>query len=474
MFLKKILSIKDTLAFRLTGWYAGIFTLSALLAFLAFYVLTASVISEDRDEDLIGDLKEFSAILSDVGMTGIKREMSLEVVSEGVDQIFLRLFTTDGEVLASTDMFPWPGVVFDSKAMTEQLKNGVRYVLSTQLFPDGDRQARIITGMVGPDLILQIGESVEEDEEFLEIFQNIFIPIMGIVILIAAATGWFIAGRALTGIDEVAQTASRIIKGDYTHRVSIKNRGLEIETLAKTFNSMLDRINAVFRQMKDTNDNIAHDLRTPLSRIGGAAEMALTTRITDEENKAAAAGIVEECDRLLGMINTMLDIAEAEAGVADMKWHTVDLAELLFSACELFEPLANKNTVKMEVKSAPGCLIRGESRMLQRMISNLLDNALKYTPSGGTVSISAAPENNRIFIIIEDSGTGVSEKDLPYIFNRFYRCDQSRTLPGSGLGLSLVKAIVVSHSGTIDVESTPEKGSRFTVSFSRASIIGKT
>ena len=112
--------------------------------------------------------------------------------------------------------------------------------------------------------------------------------------------------------------------------------------------------------------------------------------------------------------------------------------------------------------------------MLQRMISNLLDNALKYTPSGGTVSISAAPENNRIFIIIEDSGTGVSEKDLPYIFNRFYRCDQSRTLPGSGLGLSLVKAIVVSHSGTIDVESTPEKGSRFTVSFSRASIIGKT
>ncbi len=467
MSLKKICRVKDTLVFRLTGWYAGIFTLSTLMAFLAFYVLMASVITEKRDEDLIGDLKEFSAILSDAGMDGIEKEMALEAASDGVDQIFLRLLTISGEELASTDMSPWKGVVFDATAMEKQLRNGVNHVLRTQKFSESNRQARIITGMVGPDLIIQIGESLEEDEEFLGIFRNIFIPIMGIVIFVAAATGWFIAGRALTGIDEVTQTASRIIKGDYTHRVSIKNRGREIEHLATTFNSMLDCINEVFRQMKETNDNIAHDLRTPLSRIRGAAEMTLTTRITDDENKAAAAGIVEECDRLLGMINTMLDIAEAEAGVADMKWQTVDLTELLFSACELFEPLAEKNAVKIETRFTTGCLARGEPRMLQRMVSNLLDNALKYTSPGGTVSISVFPEGKFIFIIISDTGTGISEKDLPHIFKRFYRCDQSRTLPGSGLGLSLVRAIVISHAGSIDVKSTLGRGSTFTVSFPR-------
>jgi heavy metal sensor kinase len=463
MSLKKMLNFKNTLAFRLTAWYAGIFTLSTFLVFLLFYMVIASILQKNRDEDLMVNFKEYSTILSVHGMDSIEKEMAIEASSKGDEKIFLRIFSLKGDIIASTDMSQWPNVPFEKHPFESRLKSGDQHFLTTQTLPQNGHKARIITGVIGSDFILQIGESLEEDDEFLEILRNIFIPIMGLITIVASIAGWFIARRALTGIDDVTETASSIIKGDYIPRVSLKNRGLEIENLAKTFNTMLDRINAVFKEMKATNDNIAHDLRTPLSRIRGAAEMVLTTNISDDENKTAAAGIVEECDRLLSIINTMLDIAEAEAGVAEMTFQTVDLGELLLKACELFEPLVEKDSVRIEKKLSPGCIVLGEPRMLQRMISNLFDNALKYTPKGGSVSISAFPDGNHISMTVSDTGTGIPENDLPFIFKRFFRCDQSRSLPGSGLGLSLVRAIVISHHGDINVSSTFGKGSTFAI-----------
>jgi len=465
MFLKKILRLPGTLAFRLTLWYGGIFTISALLAFSALYLVISSVIQERRDEDLLEDVEEFSTLLDTQGLDAVKAEMAWEATSDGAENIFLRLLSTEGRELESTDMSLWRNIGPSTHAL-EKLKKGANHVLETLTLPEHEHRVRMVYGIIGPDTILQIGEPLEEDEEFLAIFREVFLPIMAIMTIAAALMGWFMARRAMAGVEEVTQTAVEISKGAFDRRVPLKVRGDEIERLATTFNYMLDRISVLITEMREMTDNIAHDLRSPVARMRAASEMALTASSVDE-HKTIAAGIIEECDRLLGMINTMLDIAEAESGAGDLVLEEVDMASMIRQACELFQPIAENNSVTMTTQLPGGCVFHGEPRKLQRMVANLLDNALKYTPPGGTVTVSVNADDGQIAISVTDTGVGISEKDLPHIFKRFYTCNKSHPQHGTGLGLSLVKAIAHSHSGHVHATSRPGKGSTFTVTLPR-------
>ncbi len=283
------------------------------------------------------------------------------------------------------------------------------------------------------------------------------------MVILAALVGWLMAKRALTGVEEVTETAFEISKGALDERVTVKARGDEIDRLATTFNYMLDRINVLIREMREMSDNIAHDLRSPLARIRGAAEMALTTTPANEEHKLIAASMIEECDRLLGIINTMLDIAEAESGAAELTLEEVDIVGVIRKACELFQAIAEDNDVQIITDLPDRCVVYGEPRKLQRMVANLLDNALKNTPTAGNVTISVSAENGQVTLSVSDTGIGISENDLPHIFKRFYRCDRSRAQGGTGLGLSLVQAIARSHGGNVNAKSESGKGSTFTI-----------
>jgi heavy metal sensor kinase len=439
--------------------------MSALVAFSALYLVISSVIHERRDEDLLEDVEEFSTILATQGLNKVKAEMAWEASSDGAENIFLRLLSTDGQELNSTDMSLWTNAGQSSHAF-EKLKNGANHVLETLRLPEHEHQVRTVYSHIGPDIILQIGESLEEDEEFLAIFREVFLPIMAVMTIAAAVMGWFMARRAMTGVEEVTQTAIEISKGAFDRRVPVKVRGDEIERLATTFNYMLDRINLLIKEMREMTDNIAHDLRSPLARMRTAGEMALTTSSVDE-HKSIAAGMIEECDHLLGMINTMLDIAEAESGAAELVSEEVDMADMIRRACELFQPIAENNSVTMTMELPDRCLVLGEPRKLQRMVANLLDNALKYTPTGGTVTVSVNLDDGQITISVSDTGVGISEEDLPHIFKRFHTCNKTQPQHGSGLGLSLVKAIARSHGGHVNATSRPGKGSTFTVTLLR-------
>ncbi len=439
--------------------------MSALVAFSALYLVISSVIHEHRDEDLLEDMEEFSTILATQGLDAVKTEMAWEASSDGAENIFLRLLSNDGQELESTDMSLWRSIGPSTHAL-DKLKNGANHVLETLTLPEHEHQVRIVYGIIGPGTILQIGESLEEDEEFLAIFREVFLPIMAIMTIAAGLMGWFMARRAMTGVEEVTQTAIEISKGAFDRRVPIKVRGDEIERLATTFNDMLDRISVLIREMREMTDNIAHDLRSPLARMRTAGEMALTASSVGE-HKTIAAGIVEECDRLLGMINTMLDIAEAESGAGQLVSEEVEMADMIRRACELFQPIAENNSVTMTTELPDRCVVRGEPRKLQRMIANLLDNALKYTPSEGTVKVSLTVNNGQIAISVSDTGVGISEEDLPHIFKRFYTCNKSQPQHGTGLGLSLVRAIARSHGGHVNAASRPGKGSTFTVTLPR-------
>jgi len=276
------------------------------------------------------------------------------------------------------------------------------------------------------------------------------------------------ARRAVSGVEAVTRTAQKISGGTLDERVPVKARGDEIDQLATTFNQMLDRIQTLLTEIKEISDNIAHDLKSPITRIRGIAEVTLTTGkfLNDYENMAAST--IEECDRLLDMINTMLMISKTESGVDKLSLEEIDLAALVREACELFKPTAEDKGISLICDIPKPIHFTGDIRMIQRMISNLLDNAIKYTPSGGSVTVFINANDTRVVLSIKDTGCGISSNDLPRVFERFYRCDQSRSQSGIGLGLSLARAIARAHGGDITAASIQNQGSTFTVTLSKS------
>jgi len=198
------------------------------------------------------------------------------------------------------------------------------------------------------------------------------------------------------------------------------------------------------------------------------AEVTLTTGKEIGEYEAMAAGTVEECDRLIGMINTMLMITKAESGLHRLDEQEVDLTRLVRDACELLEPVAEDKGLSLACETPEAFPLVGDPPMIQRILANLLDNAIKYTPSGGAVKVSLSEKDGReALVTVHDTGIGIPADDLPHIFERFYRCDHSRSQPGTGLGLSLARALANAHQGDITVTSTSGQGSTFTLTLPR-------
>jgi signal transduction histidine kinase len=445
MFLRKLHNFKNSLLFRLTILYAVAFTVLSTIGFL---------------------IEKYVALTKEAGLEGVLPEIEDEAESEDPEEDFYCLFNFKGDILFTTDMSFW-GPIAKKDILLKMQNEGLSYVIQNQAFEERDDKARMITAIIGPDSVLQVGESLEEIDEYLDIFLELVSILVISLIIVSAIIGWLLARRATIDMQEVTETAEEISSGSYDRRVQVKGRYREIERLSATFNHMLDRIQSLLNSMKEINDNIAHDLRSPLARIRGIAEMNLLKEKTIDDYKDMAASTIEECDTLIGMINTMLDITEAEAGVNGVKTEEFELVTLIRDACELFRPITDEKKINLKTDLPESLTFKTDRKKMQRIVMNLLENAIKYTPADGTIAIFAAAQNGEIRIEFEDTGMGISESDLPHIFERFYRCDRSRSEGGVGLGLSLVKAYAESINGTIRVESTLNQGSIFALRFVR-------
>jgi heavy metal sensor kinase len=467
MSLKKQINLRDTLAFRLTLWYAGIFTVSSCVAFLLFYTLITSFIRERTDQELLSQVNRFSTLLAAEGVEAVKGVAVIEAQAAGVKKVFFRFLSLNGQAFSSSNMSYWKDILISETAIRELLR-GSSPVFETIAIRDRKEEVRILYAMISPSIILQVGQAMESYSRFLDAFKGIFITTMTFLIVLAAGVGWFMARRAVSGVEAVTRTAQKISAGTLEERVPVKARGDEIDQLATTFNHMLDRIQTLLTEIKEISDNIAHDLRSPITRIRGIAEVTLTTgkSLNDYENMAAST--IEECDRLLDMINTMLMISKTESGVDKLSHEEINLAALIREACELFKPNAEDKGLSVGCDVPEVSHFIGDTQMIQRMISNLLDNAIKYTPSGGSVAVSINENETQVVVSVKDTGCGISPNDLPRIFERFYRCDQSRSQPGIGLGLSLARAIARAHRGNIAATSIPNQESTFTVTLPKS------
>jgi len=261
----------------------------------------------------------------------------------------------------------------------------------------------------------------------------------------------------------VTDTALSIKSSSLNKRVPVRGLMDEIDHLAQAFNSMLDKIESLIKSQQEITDNVAHDLRSPLTRIRLIAESLLIARGKKNDSQESVSMIIEESDRLLEMINTMLEIKSIEMGTVVWDLIDVDIAEVVKQACEFFQLAAEDKGLALNLNQVIPFVIKADLRCLQRAFSNLIDNAVKYTSPSGNIDITMRAINNEIAVEISDTGIGIAPDALPRIFERFYRGDKSRNVSGLGLGLSLAETIIKAHGGRIKVESTVGKGSTFTI-----------
>lgn len=460
MFFERINSLRHTLAFRLTVWYSAIFVFSASITFTVFYFAIQSVLRQRVDEELRIQSNEFAATFALQGAEFLKRSAMLQAQAAGERKMFFRLFYPSGVVFSSSNMSYWKEIGIDRRAV-EAVLRGIRHIYTTIDVKGHDAKVRLIYTSLGTSIILQMGHSLENETETLRAFKEIFTVTMTAMLGLAVAVGWFMARRALSGVATLTKTARQISENDLEARVPVRQEQDEIDHLAITFNQMLDRIQKLVNGIRQMNDNIAHDLRSPLTRIRGLAEVTLTNAGSREDYAQMAANTVEECDRLLSMINTMLTISRTEAGTAGETFEPLDFATLVREAFELFRPLAEDKGIQLVLEATEALPLKGERAMLQRLVANLIDNAVKYTPAQGRVTIQLRTRGNRACLAVSDTGIGIDPQDQPKIFDRFFRSDQSRSQGGAGLGLSLARAIAQAHGGEISFDSTLGRGSVF-------------
>lgn len=315
---------------------------------------------------------------------------------------------------------------------------------------------------------LQVGKSDHHWRETRERLQEALLPVIGSVLIVGLGGAILLTLRILRPVHRLIDTTRRVIRsGDMTARVPARAAyGNELDELSVLFNQMLARNEDLIRGMREALDNVAHDLRTPLTRLRNSAEAALRDRDASAQIRGEALGdAIEEAENTLNTLRVLTDISEAEHGTMCLHEETVVVRELALAAADLYEYSAEECGVRLRVEVAAELRVDADRIRLQQVIANLLDNAVKYSRSGGEVLMTAGTKNHdaTVWISLRDEGLGVAEHDLPRIWDRLYRGDHSRTRRGSGLGLSLVKAIVQAHGGQVEVSSTIGVGSVFTI-----------
>jgi heavy metal sensor kinase len=451
-----------TIRFRLTLWFTGIFSISAGVAFILFYYLAVQTLQDQIDEELMDKAAQFSSVIRQSGMRGAGNLAVIESKAAGEKMIFFRLLYPTGEVFASSHMSYWKDIRVDHERL-HQLIETKSPVFDTRMM-DNAHKARILYTFVAHNAILQTGITMESQSRFLSAFQRVFMVAMGFIVGFSALSGWFLVQKALSRVDTITRTAKSITGSSLQKRVPVTGSKDELDDLASTFNQMLDRIQSLVSGIREMGDNMAHDLKSPVTRIRGTAELTLLQGETLEEFHSMAASTIEESDRLLDMINTMLVISRTRAGEGDFHFESMDLTQMIQEACDLFAPVAEDKDIEFFCHVPGRFEVMADVNMIQRAFSNLLDNAIKYTNPGGQITVQMFKKNDSIVAIqVTDTGPGIPLEFHERIFERFFRAESSRTSPGSGLGLSFARAIAREHKGDIHVKSSPGEGACFTL-----------
>lgn len=435
-----------TTAFKLSAIYLAVFTVFA--AFLIGYIArnTTEILQMQMRQALDQELKGMSAQYRRGGIRRLAQVVQLRSRQPGAS-IYL---VTDGsgrKVAGNVESVP-PAVLKDSHP-------DARIVSYLQLDEDasGARHAALVRVVPLADgFRILVGRDVSEIEDLTQVVRRSLILTVALMVAMGLVSWVFVSRRVLKRIDSIADTSRGIVAGDLSGRLEVTGTGDEFDRLADSLNAMLARIERLMLGLKQVSDNIAHDLKTPLTRTRNRAEAALSRSRGEAEMREALQATIEDSDQLIRTFNALLMIARAEAGSTDVEFRVFDAAEVARDVFDLYEPLAEDAGVTLRLDAAGPLDVRANRELISQAVANLVDNAIKYADEGSKdpeVVISVARHAGSVTLTVADNGSGIAEADRPRVTQRFVRLEESRSKPGSGLGLSLVSAVAQLHGGEL-------------------------
>jgi len=454
------MSLKS-LSFRFTALFAGIFIAGSLLLATTTYAFLANSFRRDDYGEIHSRLLEFWAIYQTGKIELIRKELTLErlVIEERL--YMLRIAGRRNNTLYLYFPAHWSEYQPGSLETVPVIREGELIKLPSV----NDRTMLEISSLKLPDgNILQIGISTKRRQAVLQRFRRTFFVVFLPLTVLAFLGGFLFSSRSLKPVRHLIEVTRGIIDtGRMNARVPSRGSGGELDELVGLFNRMLAKIDSLITGMRQSLDNVAHDLRTPMTHLRATAELAIQGREKIGAYQEALVSCMEESERILNMLASLMDISEAETGVMKLDRKTIDLLSLIDDMVELYSYSAEDKGITITREPGESIPIFADLNRIRQVIANLLDNAIKYTPAEGSITVSAGRQGQAAVVTIRDTGPGVPTQDLPHIWDRLFRGDQSRSQPGLGLGLVMVRAIVQAHGGHVGVESKPGHGASFVV-----------
>lgn len=457
-----------SLKFQLLGWYAGLLIgCFGLLGLTTYLVLQTSLVASLKESQL-RRARQVSQLLREEVQSGNEANVGKEVQARYAPDIndrFVRITRHDGLMLylsqapksQSFDPAAMPPPRWTSEAETSQqvpLLGGRKMLLTAHPL-----------GLPGKgQYLVETGAPMDEVQADLWHWLVFLLTMLPLVVLVALAGGYVLVKRALSPVERIASSAERISSQNLSERLPVAETGDELERLSLGLNRMIERLDAAFQYSRRFVADASHELRTPLTVLRGEIE-ALVQEEQNPESRERLGSALEEVERLTNIVEGLFAISRLDAGEAASEWVRFDLGHLATSTADQMALLAEDKNIQVTCSGSVGVCIEGDRARMKQVIVNLLDNAIKYTPEGGTVELTVTQQDNKAILEVADTGIGIAPEALPRIFDRFYRVEPSRTRNqgGAGLGLSIVKSICTAHKGRVEVSSTPGQGSRFRV-----------
>jgi signal transduction histidine kinase len=451
-----------TTAFKLTLVYLTVFALFAVFLLAYFAWNTRRLITEQITQTVDA---EITGLAEQYRQGGIRRLVFVVDARSRRPGSSLYLVTTRaGEGLAGNVGSLATGIL-EKSGWTETAYRRLDD-------PDGvEHHALVRVFQLPAGFRLLVGRDLEERERLYDIVLAAGRWSLAIVIVLGVAGGFFVTRRVLKRVDAMTETTRKIMDGDLAGRLPIAGTGDELDRLATNLNAMLERIEALMHGLKEVSDNIAHDLKTPLTRLRNRCEEALRLAEDESQYRAALESTIEESEALIRTFNALLMIARAESGQARDGMTAIDAAEIARGVGELYDPLADDKGIHLKVEAPAAAPVHGNRELISQALANLVDNAIKYgagiNGADAEIVVTASGEGDRILLAVADSGSGIPAVDRGRAVERFVRLEQSRSQPGSGLGLSLASAVARLHGGELKLEDN-HPGLRTVISLPRA------
>lgn len=455
----------DSVRTRLTLWYAGVLALSLIaFAFLVYYA-AATIFYERQDESLRSTAQTVaSAYMEELEEVSVAKANEVVLKELVFPNRYVEVVDQNGKASAWSENFSSKGVPIPTPSLVVARERSISFVTI-----DGLRLA-IVPISTNRELGFAVAaESVSVIDEGLRRLRRDLFAGVPLVLLLTSGAGYFLARKSLRPIASMNQQTQHITAERLSSRLDVTNPRDEVGRLATTINDLLSRLETSFKEQQRFVADASHELRTPLAVLRGETEVALGKDRTPEEYQESLSLIKDEAERLSRIVEDLFILARQPIDApAALSKEPVSLNKLVSDCARAAQVLALRKGVRLKTESDPAPIVlSGDDELLTRMILNLLDNAVKFTPEGGEVSLGLARQNGTARIVVRDTGIGIPPADQLHVFDRFYRVDKarSRALGGAGLGLSIVQWIVDAHGGKIEVKSLPGDGSEFLVEF---------